>query len=128
MILENALVLFYHASIHSVLEYVAPVWHYDLKVEKKNLIEGIEKKAMKIIRGIPRILHDYNYDQFLASHGMKRLADRREEICRRTIRNLDDDLKEKIPEKVIMRRNFGIPLQLFVLGQNATGNPFYHLQ
>ena len=47
----DQLLLYYTATIRSVLEYAAPVWHHELFETHKKQLENMQKKILRIITG-----------------------------------------------------------------------------
>ena len=68
------LVSIYCALIRSVLEYAAPVWAA-LPLYRDNLIESVQRKALRLM--FPAI----DYNSALYQSGLKKLNERRKEIC-----------------------------------------------
>ena len=66
---------FFIASIRTILEYACQVFHYGLSKYLSDVIERIQKRALRII------LPDLSYEAALATLDMKSLWLRREELC-----------------------------------------------
>jgi len=71
------LLYFYNTVVRPVLEYASPVWHSSLTVGQNEVLESMQKRAMRII--FPDL--DYNGSLFVA--GVDTLEDCREELARR---------------------------------------------
>ncbi|XP_071944778.1 uncharacterized protein [Antedon mediterranea] len=69
----------YTTYVRPIFEYAIPVWHSSLTVAQTNAIESMQKRACKIILG-----KDYqDYNTSLNILNIKRLDERRENICRK---------------------------------------------
>ena len=79
----------YCSVIRSVLEYASPVWHPGLTIAQSKLIEGVQKRCLKII--FPEL--DYNDALFIS--GLQRLSVRRDVATR----DLFNDVKH--PDHVL---------------------------
>ena len=66
----------YKTCVRPVLEYCAPVWHFNLPVYLSSDIERIQKRAMKII--FPNL----NYNDALETSSLEALEERRTNICK----------------------------------------------
>jgi hypothetical protein len=75
------IISFYQASIRSILEYGAPVWHHSLTVAQSNSLENVQKRVVKHLSGIPKYDHGYDYDKLLILNGLELLSQRRERLC-----------------------------------------------
>ena len=82
------LVLIYTGYIRPLVEYAVPVWHPGLTVYQTNQIEGIQKRALRLILGSQYI----SYDQALLATQLESLADRRERLCLRFAQSLTKSL------------------------------------
>ena len=72
------LVHFYLAVIRPVLEYAAPIWHHLLTKTQSDLLEAIQKRAIRIIYQCDSI----TYTNVLYLAQFSSLSSRREELCR----------------------------------------------
>ena len=92
----------YCSVIRSVLEYASPVWHPGLTIAQSKLIEGVQKRCLKII--FPEL--DYNDALFISS--LQKLSVRRNIATRdlfNEIKNPDHVLHDllitnTIPERI----------------------------
>ena len=66
---------FYTGVIRSVLEYGAQIWNGNLTVERRNDIERLQKRTLRII--LPVI----SYDHTLRLSNLKTLKERRDVMC-----------------------------------------------
>ena len=73
---ESDLLKFYIAFIRPTLEYAAPTFHSMLTADMTDKIEGIQRRASKLIFG-----WDTHYDDIIASGRMITLEKRREELA-----------------------------------------------
>jgi hypothetical protein len=62
----------YKTAILPVIEYLSPIYHSLLTVAQQNTLEGLHKRALKMIFG-----WDLSYEQLLATAGLETLYDRR---------------------------------------------------
>lgn len=67
----------YKATIRSILEYGAPVWHTNLNTSDSNHIEDIQRRVLKIIHP------QRNYEQGMKLCHLERLDTRRTDLCRK---------------------------------------------
>jgi hypothetical protein len=79
---ESDLLLYYRTIIRPVLEYACPVWHPGLTKAQSDLIEALQRRALRMI--FPAL----SYSEALTTTGLATLAGRREEICRKLFNNL----------------------------------------
>ena len=72
----DRLVNIYVALIRTIIEYAAQMYHYLLTGDQSGKIESLQRNALKIILG-PGV----SYAEALERTGLKRLSERREDIC-----------------------------------------------
>ena len=70
------LVKIYTTIILSLIEYACQVWHTSLTISQTNLLESIQKRAIRII------FCGMCYNDAIATETIPTLADRREALCR----------------------------------------------
>ena len=87
---QNDLCLFYVTCVRSVIDYAAPVFHYSRPAYLMQELEGIQKRAMRII--CPGI--EYQYALVLAN--LSTVAKHHNDICRRTFESICDDSGSKL--------------------------------
>jgi hypothetical protein len=73
----------YFALIRSVLEYCCVVWHHALPLYLADVLERMQKRALRII------LPGYSYREALAQLGCYRLDERREQHCLNTMKRIE---------------------------------------
>jgi hypothetical protein len=76
------IILFFCASIRSILEYGATVWHFSITKQQSDDIEGIQKRVIKMVEDIPYSEHDYPYVELLEKYNLTTLEYRRFNLCR----------------------------------------------
>ena len=91
------LITIYRSYIRPICEYGCPVWNGGLTTRQSNLLELIQKRALRIILG-----NTYpGYDNALSMCNLTRLSDRREHLClnfmAKTLKNTDQ-FKEFLPQ------------------------------
>mgnify|MGYP003525724264 FL=1 len=74
----------YCSLIRSVVEYASPVWHSGLTKNQSDLIEGVQKRCLRII------YPDLSYSVAIQLAGLELLSVRREAACR----NLFSEIKK----------------------------------
>lgn len=84
-LLEADLLIYYKAIIRPVLEYACPVWHPGLTKLQSDLIEGIQRRALRII------LPTLSYSEALDISRLETLVDRRDQICRKLFSEICQD-------------------------------------
>ncbi len=62
--------------VRSVLEYACEVWHAGLTQEQSNVLEQVQRRALRI--AYPHL----DYERALSAAGLSRLSERREIACR----------------------------------------------
>ena len=85
-----------NACIRSVLEYACQVFHGGLTKEQSELLESIQKRALRII--IPQL----SYAEALAELNLNSLSDRRENMCKQLFEQMqkpDHKLNYLLPPK-----------------------------
>ena len=89
---------FYVASIRSILEYSCQVFHYGLPQYRSDVIERIQKRALRII--YPQL----SYQDVLDMLELKTLSTRRGDLCKKLFNSILDDedhkLRNLLPPKV----------------------------
>ena len=71
------LVQIYTLFVRSILEFNSCVWHFNLNQEQSNELERVQKVACKVI-----LKDEYSsYDSALISLDLKRLSERRKDLC-----------------------------------------------
>ena len=74
---NDDLLLIYKGYIRPLVEYAVPVWHSGLTTAQTNKLEGIQKRALKLILG-----YRYNsYANALVMTSLESLQERRVNIC-----------------------------------------------
>ena len=74
---NDDLLLIYKGYIRPLVEYAVPVWHSGLTTAQTNKLEGIQKRALKLILG-----YRYNsYANALVMTSQESLQERRVNIC-----------------------------------------------
>ena len=73
---------FYCATIRSIVEYGAQIWHGNLTNEQHDAIERIQKRALRII--YPGL----KYDEALEKGKLKSLKQRRNDLCVELIKSM----------------------------------------
>ena len=76
---------FYLALIRPVLEYTASVWHHSLNKSKKNQIEAIQKRAIRIIFSCAC---DMPYTNALFVAGLEDLESRRDLLSHNFLKSI----------------------------------------
>ena len=84
------LIYYYIAIIRSVMEYAAPVWHCGLTNEQSELLESIQKRALKII--CPGI----KYESALSAYNLPKLGERRDSLCRKLFQDITKSEENKL--------------------------------
>ena len=84
------IVAFFCASIRSILEYGAPVWHNAITQKQSNEIEAYQRRLIKLIEKIHPQNHNYPYENLLEKYDLYTLYNRRENLCRRLFNNICD--------------------------------------
>lgn len=79
---KDIMLTFYQATIRSVLEYGAQVWSFNITINQNDAIERIQRRALKMIDGIPPLDHNYDYSALLSKYNTKSLKDRRTQLCK----------------------------------------------
>ena len=79
------LLVFFKAIIRPVLEYACPAWHPGLTKAQSDLIEGIQRRALRVI--YPAL----SYRQALITSSLQTLETRRVEICRKLFGDMCND-------------------------------------
>ena len=85
----------YKKEIRSVLEVAVPAWHSGLTVQQSSDIERVQKVAVSLILGNPRL----SYSESLEILELETLEARREKLCltfaKRTLKSRHSSLFEK---------------------------------
>ena len=87
---SNDLKCFFIASIRTILEYACQVFHYGLPKYLSDVIERIQKRALRII------FPDLSYEDALITLNMKSLWLRREDLCSKLFKLIVDDENHKL--------------------------------
>ena len=101
---QSDLVTVYISVVRPVLEYACPVWHTNLPKYLSENIEIVQKRALKAI------FPGESYSDILNNIGIGTLKERRDYICEKYFRNMQDSsnkLNHLLPE----RRQFGYDLR-----------------
>ena len=91
------LVKIWTTFIRPVTEYVAPLWHSAITIEEKDMIERLQKRALRIIMG-----GDYpGYDTALEQLKLPSLKDRRVDLSKKFANDILKSSKHRklLPEK-----------------------------
>jgi hypothetical protein len=75
--------LVYLSLVRSTLEYACPIWHTVLPKYLSDKIEKVQKRAFRII------YHEADYQDALNIAQCKRLDDRRQELCCKTSKKIE---------------------------------------
>ena len=86
------LVQFFCTCIRSITEYACPVFHDGLPVYLSNELEGVQKRAMRII--FPLL----SYNEALVESGLTKLSDRRQELVDKLFKNVLQNEQNKLHE------------------------------
>ena len=87
---------YYTTCIRSVLEYACQVFHGGLTKEQSDLLESVQKRALRIIDP------DLNYNDAINVFGLQTLKDRRANMCHclfTQMQNTSHKLHNLLPEK-----------------------------
>ncbi len=96
------LLLVYCSFVRSCLEYASPVWS-DLTAELSNLIESIQRRALRIIHP------SFSYEDALVCTGLETLSERRHNCCLKFIENTRSEVYPGYnPLANILRQNNNI--------------------
>ena len=82
---ERELLVYYKAIVRPVVEYACPVWHPGLTQAQSEHIESIQKRALRII------YPGCSYREALKASALEKLDHRRDEICRKTFHDIQQD-------------------------------------
>ena len=74
---NTSIVRIYTSLIRSLLEYACQVWHTSLTATLSKKLEGIQKRALRIV------FPDLSYSEALTQAHLTTLHDRRDKLCRR---------------------------------------------
>ena len=89
------LITIYRSYVRPICEYGCPVWNGGLTTRQSNLLELIQKRALRSILG-----NTYpGYDNALSTCNLTRLSDRRENLC---LTFMEKALKTLISSKIIL--------------------------
>ena len=78
------LLTIYFSLVRSMLEYACPVWHTTLPQYLSDKIEKVQKRAFRII------YPGRSYDDALIAAQCPRLVDRRQTLCRKTFKKIQE--------------------------------------
>ncbi|CAB4016193.1 Hypothetical predicted protein, partial [Paramuricea clavata] len=81
---------FYVASVRSILEYACQVFHYGLPQHLSDVIERIQKRALRII------YPELSYQDALDMLGLKTLYVRRGDLCNKPFASILNDEEHKL--------------------------------
>ena len=84
------MILFFCTCVCPILEYASPVFHYSLPSYLSNDIKRIQQRALKII--YPNL----SYQEALVKSGLQNLHNRWDLLCRKTFKNIVEDLNHKL--------------------------------
>ena len=87
------LVQFFCTCIRPITEYACPVFHDGLPVYLSNELEGVQKRAMRIIFAL------CSYNEALVESGLNKLSDRRQELVDKLFKVARLDFLGSIPPK-----------------------------
>ena len=87
------LVQFFCTCIRPITEYACPVFHDGLPVYLSNELEGVQKRAMRIIFPL------CSYNEALVESGLNKLSDRRQELVDKLFKVARLDFLGSIPPK-----------------------------
>ena len=98
--------------IRSLLEYSCQVWSTSLRAANREILESVQKRAMKIIE--PTLA----YKEALKKHDLQTLESRRDTLCRRFFKDIMSQKDHKLhcllptprPSKYELRREKQYPL------------------
>ena len=82
-----------------MLELAVPVWHSSISLEQQGQIERVQKSSLAAILGQSYI----SYENALKVTNLKRLSDRREDICLRFIKK---NMESKNPFLKKIQKNY----------------------
>ena len=86
------LVQFFCTCIRPITEYACPVFHDGLPVYLSNELEGVQKRAMRIIFPL------CSYNEALVESGLTKLSDRRQELVDKLFKNILQNEQNKLHE------------------------------
>ena len=86
--------IIYTMYIRSILEQACVVWHSSLTQENCEDLERVQKCALRIIMGSKYI----SYDEALKDTNLQSLKDRREELCKKFVKNCIESNNERVNE------------------------------
>ena len=75
----NDMVTYYIAMIRPVMEYCCQVWHSRLTTSQTELLESVQKRALRIIYSSPHFTDDYG--SLLQISKLETLYTRRHKMC-----------------------------------------------
>ena len=93
-VITTDLVKIYIALIRSILEYCCEVWSNSLPKYHSDELERLQKRVMRII------FPEFSYEEALVLSGCRRLDDRRNSICEKTLSKIikHGPLQEHLPQ------------------------------
>ena len=86
------LVQFFCTCIRPITEYACPVFHDGLPVYLSNELEGVQKRAMRIIFPL------CSYNEALVASGLTKLSERRQELVDKLFKNVLQNEQNKLHE------------------------------
>jgi hypothetical protein len=93
-------VLYYVHVIRPVLEYACPVWHSGLTTEQTDLLENVQKRALRIIYG--DCFASATYCDYCCEIDILTLADRRQRLSHKFFQKMRHPsccIHHLVPEK-----------------------------
>lgn len=93
---KSDIVKFFCASIRSLLEYGAALWHFSLTKVQSNSLEMIQRRVLKIIEGIPPSEHSYDYNSIMQNYQLTSLESRRLNLCKKTFEMIVSNPKHQL--------------------------------
>ena len=94
----NSTLKMYCSLVRSCIEYASPVWS-DLTQNLTNLIESVQKRALRII------LPSLAYEDALTRSGLETLASRQSNACQMFVEKMKSDDQPNNPIANILRHN-----------------------
>ena len=86
------LVQFFCTCIRPITEYACPVFHDGLLVYLSNELEGVQKRAMRIIFPL------CSYNEALVESGLTKLSERRQDLVDKLFKNVLQNEQNKLHE------------------------------
>ena len=92
--------IIYTMYIRSILEQACVVWHSSLTQENCEDLERVQKCALRIIMGSKYT----SYDEALKDTNLQSLKDRREELCKKFVKNCIESNNERVNQIFKLKR------------------------